>query len=214
MKKVMASVSLLLFAALASAQVPDEARKMVAQEVGGPFLVFHDKAQVDLKLSDKQKEKLLDKLSGYLPEMMPTFEKMKDAQQADKQKMMQELRQKWHKKLTADLKDVLEAKQQERLGQLSIQQEGLFVVLGESETSKKLHITDEQRKQAMGVVQELQKKVEPLIKEAQSGGNHEEIHRKVMKIRKEHEGKIEAILSDAQKKQWKEMIGEPFDLND
>jgi hypothetical protein len=36
----------------------------------------------------------------------------------------------------------------------------------------------------------------------------------MMKIRHEHEGKIEAILSDAQKKQWKEMPGKPLDLGD
>jgi hypothetical protein len=35
-----------------------------------------------------------------------------------------------------------------------------------------------------------------------------------MRIRKEHEAKIEAILTDAQKKQWKEMLGERFTLGD
>ena len=35
-----------------------------------------------------------------------------------------------------------------------------------------------------------------------------------MKIRKEHEGKIEALLTDAQKKQWKEMLGKPLDLDE
>jgi len=58
----------------------------------------------------------------------------------------------------------------------------------------------------MAVVQELQKKIEPLIKEAQSGGNIQELRPKIMKIREEHVGRIEALLSDAQKKQWKEML--------
>ena len=66
----------------------------------------------------------------------------------------------------------------------------------------------------MAIVQELQKKVGPLIKEAQSGGDPEEIRPKVMKIRKEHEDKIEAVLTDAQKKQWKEMLGKPFALDE
>ena len=214
MTKASASVSVLLFAALVAAQVPDEARKHLAQELGGPFLVLHDKAQVELKLSDKQKETLLEKVSEYLPELMQGFEKIKDAKPAERAKMMQEHRQKFHKKLTAVLKDVLDAKQQERLGQLSLRQEGLFAALGENDASKKLKITPEQRKQVMGVVQEMQKKIAPLIKEAQSGGKPEEIRPKVMKLRKEHEAKIEALLTDAQKKQWKEMIGKPFDLND
>ena len=51
----------------------------------------------------------------------------------------------------------------------------------------------------MGVIREMQKKIEPLMKEAQSGRNVEEIRPNVMKIRKDSEAKIEAILSDAQK---------------
>ena len=66
----------------------------------------------------------------------------------------------------------------------------------------------------MAVVMEFQKKVGPLIKEAQSGGNTEEIRPKLMKLKKEHEGKIEAVLTDAQKKQWKEMLGKPLDVDE
>jgi hypothetical protein len=33
---------------------------------------------------------------------------------------------------------------------------------------------------------------------------------RLMKIRKEHEGKIEALLTDAQKKQWQQMLGKPL----
>jgi hypothetical protein len=36
---------------------------------------------------------------------------------------------------------------------------------------------------------------------------------KIMKIREEHEDRIEALLSDAQKKQWKEMLGKPLALD-
>ena len=72
-------------------------------------------------------------------------------------------------------------------------------------------MSKEQRKQFMAVVQEMQKKIEPLIKEAQSGGNPEEIRPRIMKVRREHVGRIETLLSDAQKKQWKEMLGKPLD---
>ncbi len=97
---------------------------------------------------------------------------------------------------------------------MQLQNVGGFALLGDNEAFKKLEITDEQRKQFMAVVQDMQKLIEPLAKEAQSSGNPEEIRAKAMKIREDHEEKIEAILSDAQKKQWKEMLGEPFDLGD
>jgi hypothetical protein len=97
---------------------------------------------------------------------------------------------------------------------VELQQEGAFALLHREEIGKDLKVTDEQRKQFMAVVQDMQKKVQPLIKEAQEGGKADEIRPKVMKIRKEHEGKLEAILSTEQKKQWKEMLGKALDLDD
>src|SRR5262249_49746874 len=111
------------------------------------------------------------------------------------------------------LKKTLKAQQLKRLRQLELQQQGPFA-LGRPELVKELKITVEQRKQFMGVVQEMHKKIEPLMKEAQSGGKPEEIGPKVTKIRKDHEAKIEALLSDAQKQEWKKMLGKPFDLGD
>lgn len=87
-------------------------------------------------------------------------------------------------------------------------------LLEQQEIGKALKVTDEQRKEFMAVVQDMQKKTEPLIKEAQKGGNPEEIRPKIMKVRKEAEGKLEALLTDAQKKQWQEMLGKPLKLDD
>ena len=66
----------------------------------------------------------------------------------------------------------------------------------------------------MTVILEMQTKIAPLLKDVDSGGDPQEIWPKLMKIRKEHEGRIEALLSDAQKKQWKEMLGKPLDLGE
>ena len=117
-----------------------------------------------------------------------------------REKEMQSHRQKSHEKLAALLKETLKAEQLKRLRQLELQQQGAFA-LGRPEIAKELKITVEQRKQLMGVVQEMQKKIEPLMKEAQTGGNPQEIWPKVMKIRTDQEVKIGAILSDAQKTQ-------------
>jgi hypothetical protein len=66
----------------------------------------------------------------------------------------------------------------------------------------------------MAITQELQKQVEPLIKQAQSGGNPDEIRPKVEQLRKDQAKKLEAVLTDAQRKQWKELLGPPFELTD
>jgi hypothetical protein len=195
-------------------EIPDEARKQVVEALGGgPFLVFRDKVQKKLKLSDDQKQKLMDKFPDHAEETRKVFEKIKDLKPEEREKEMQSHRQKAREKLAALLKETLKAEQLKRLRELELRQEGSFA-LGRPEIAKELKITDEQRKQFMGVVQEMQEKIGPLIKEVQSGGNPEEIRPKVMKIRKEHAERLEALLTDAQKKQWKEMLGKSLDLDD
>jgi hypothetical protein len=195
-------------------QIPDENRRQLVQVLGGPFIIFRDKVQGELKLSDEQKQKLLEKFPDHVQETMKVFEKIRDLKPEQREKEMQEHRGKSDQKLSAFLKDVLEPKQQERLLQLQLQQEGAFALLGQNPAFIKLKITDEQRMKFMEVVQDMEKKIQPLIKEVQNGGKPEEIFPKVMKIRKEHEGKIEAILTSDQKNQWNEMLGKPFDLGD
>ena len=82
------------------------------------------------------------------------------------------------------------------------------------EIAKELQITGEQRNQFMGLVQEMTKKLQPLIKEAKSAAKPQEMEKmrqEALKMRQDCLGKMEALMSDAQKKQWQEMIGKPFD---
>jgi hypothetical protein len=193
--------------------VPDQSRKEIVQAIGGPFLVFHDKVSEELKVSEEQKEKLDRELVERIMEAGPFFESLPNVKpQEEREKKLAAYRHKAREKLNAFLKETLKEDQHKRLRQIELQQEGPFVLGGE--VGKALKITDEQRKQFMAVAQELQKKFEPLIKEAQSGGNPVEIRPRMMKFRREQEAKIVGILTDAQKKQWQEMLGKPLDLGD
>src|SRR5207244_2357813 len=105
----------------------------------------------------------------------------------------------------AFLQGLLQEDQSKRLRQVMLQRDRLFALLGNPEITKELEITDRQRQQFVEVAQEMQKKIEPLLKEVQKGGNPQEIGPKIKKIHKEQEERIDALLRDAQKKQWKEM---------
>jgi hypothetical protein len=132
----------------------------------------------------------------------------------EREKEIKAYRPKAQETLAKFLKGALKEEQLKRLRQLELQQEGPFALLHQESVGKELKVTDEQRKQFMGIIQELQKKIAPLIKEAETGGNPEEIRPKVMKIRRDYEGKVEALFTPAQKKQWKEMLGQPLALED
>jgi Spy/CpxP family protein refolding chaperone len=219
MQKVTTRVGVLVFVGLVCTQaaaqdVPEGVRKQIAHALHGPFLVFRDKVQEDLMLTAEQKEKLEQHLKELLPDAMKFFEKLKDLKPEEREKELKAYRPKVQEKLAAILKEALKEDQGKRLRQLELQQEGPFALMHRQGVGKDLKITDEQRKQFMAVIQELQKKIEPLIKEAQSGGNAEEIRPKIMATRKDYEGRIEGLLTDDQKKQWHEMLGKKLNLDE
>jgi hypothetical protein len=192
--------------------VPDENRKELVSALGAPFIVVREKVLDELKASDEQKEKLLQYMMEQIMETGPFLDSLA-ATGEEREKKLNEHRKKAHEKLAKVLKDTLKPEQKKRLRQIELQQERGFA-LGQAEPVKELEITDEQHKQFVAITQEFQKKVHPLLREAQSGGKPEEIRPRVLGMRDEYGKKLEAVLTDAQKKKWKAMLGEPFDLGD
>ena len=199
----------------AAQDIPEEARKGLSNTLQGPFVVFRAKAQEDLKLTDEQKEKLEEHLKVLIQDAMQLFQKIDGLKPEEREKELKAYRPKVQEKLAAVLKETLKDDQRKRLRQIEVQQEGALALWhGDGQIAKDLKITDEQRKQFMPVIQEMQKKIEPLTNEAKSGGNAQEIWPKIMKIRREHEGRIVALLTDAQRKQWNERVGKSLNLDE
>jgi hypothetical protein len=196
----------------AVAQVPDEQRKQVVEALGTQFIVFRDKVLDELKVSDEQREKLMQNLMERIMETGPFLDSLKDAG-PEREKKLEEHRKDAREKLAKQLKDVLQPEQLKRLRQVRLQIEGAFA-LGQDDVRKDLKISQEQMQKFKAIVQALHKKVEPLMKEVHSGGNPEEIRPKIEQVRKDHAKKLEAVLNDAQQKQWKELLGPPFELGD
>ncbi len=178
-------------AAISRAQSP-EAIKHRLHDLGGPFIVYRSHVQEELHLTDDQRQKLLAAMPGYLPKDVKTAEA-------------------WDK-LWVLLKGVLQADQFKRVQQLELQHEGPAALLGRPEIAKELKITDDQRRQFMGIVQDMRQQMGPLMKEAHAGGNRTEIRTKATQIYTDEEAKIEAVLDASQKALWKEQFGKPFDV--
>jgi hypothetical protein len=96
---------------------------------------------------------------------------------------------------------------------LTLQRDGGFALL-QNDVQKDLEISPEQKKKFMALMKELQENIQLMIKAAQSGGKPEELGPKVEQLRKDQGKKLEAALTDAQKKQWQELLGPPFELGD
>ncbi len=191
MKLSCITTTCLLLAAASIAQAQDKELRKLQSESGEPSIITRDYIQDELRLSDDQKKKL-EKTS-------PGFTKVLDSHD--------------NEKLWTYLEETMNAEQFKRFEQLELQHEGP-PALFRPQIAKELQITGEQRNQFMGLVQEMTKEVVPLINESKSAANPEKMEKirlTVIKLRLDCLGKMEALMSDGQKKQWQEMIGKPFD---
>jgi hypothetical protein len=196
------------------AQLPDEARKQLVEALGGAFIIFRDKVQHELKLSDEQQQKLQEQVRTHVQDTMNFFDTMKDLKPEEQPKRLQEHRRKSEERLTLFLKETLDARQQHRLFQVQLQQAGAFALLGQNEAFLKLNITDQQREKFFDVHRDMEKTIQALMQQVPGPANPSEMRPKVMKIRKNHEARIQALLSERQKKQWQELLGKPLVLDD
>jgi hypothetical protein len=169
--------------------------------------------QRDLGLSDEQKKKLQKRLADTTQIAGRFFQSLDGKADEERQKALHAYRERGQETLTAFLQGLLGDEQLHRLRQVMLQQEGVFA-LGNPEVGQELGLTDEQRQGFAEVVQKMQKEIEPLMKEAQKSGKHEEIRPRAMKVRADAAGRIDALLTDVQKKRWKELLGKPLDLGD
>jgi hypothetical protein len=191
-----------------SQEIPEEARQKLVHELGHAFIIFREPVQAELKLTGEQKAKLDQQLRQQLPDAMRFFQQVDGLKHEEEDKARADYLPKALARLEPALKEILTESQRTRLQQMVMQREGLF---GGGETLDILHVTQEQRMQFMAVVQQTQQKIQPLLEEAQKGGNPAEFQHKVLKMRSDLEASLEALLTEAQKKQWKEMLGKPVD---
>jgi len=200
----------------ASAQAPikeisEETLKKLRHEVGGPFIVSRDKVQEDLQLTTEQKERLQRRLGELVPDFVQLSQKIQGLKPEDRKTELKAYRPKAQAQLAATLKETLDEGQRARLRQLELQREGLR----NAQIWKDLRVTDEQRTQFMAMMQQAQNETRSQMEELKNGGaRKDEIQPKVIKIREDLERKMEALLTDPQRKQWQEMQGKPMDLAD
>lgn len=112
-----------------------------------------------------------------------------------------------------ELSDILKKAQIERLKQIELQNMEIGAFF-KDEVKMALKLTDEQKNTMDVIATEASKAINNAFKESRAGGEfasdkYEEFWRKT---EKESYDKAIALLTEEQKKKWKEMIGEPFDL--
>jgi hypothetical protein len=108
------------------------------------------------------------------------------------------------------LAEVLNEKQAKRLRQIDLQVRGVNA-FNDSKVQSQLKITDEQKENIKTIITESGKERQEIFKEAQ-GGNFEGMQEKMTALTKETQEKVQGVLTADQRKQWRQMIGDEFKL--
>jgi hypothetical protein len=111
--------------------------------------------------------------------------------------------------------EVLKPEQAKRLKQIERQMAGVYAFLDE-EVAKEMKLTDDQKGKLMGIITELQKEITKLAKENLGEISFDSkktiAHIKAAQIlTTAARDNIVEVLTDDQRKAWKELIGEPFE---
>jgi Spy/CpxP family protein refolding chaperone len=171
--------------------------------MSGAMLLGNEGVQKELKLTDDQKTKVQEFAQAQREKM---GEAMREAQ-GDPDKMRQLMKEATE---AGDkfVKETLKPEQQKRLKQIEYQNNVLPTLSANEEVQKTLKLTDEQKEKLKTLADDLNKDRRELFQ----AGPGPETMQKMQALTKDYTTKAQAVLTDAQKKEWKELTGEPFEV--
>jgi Spy/CpxP family protein refolding chaperone len=171
--------------------------------VGGGkiFLLQSEDVQKELKLTDTQ----IDKVKEMAEKQKNAFKDIpKDKE--ERLKKIEEIRKEMQER-EKQIAELLKPEQAKRLDQIMLQQQGAAGLLS-PKVVEDLKITDEQKTKITEAITDSAKELGDLLK----GGKIDpaELRKKLAEQPTKTMEKAINVLTPDQKKQWKEMVGEPF----
>ena len=176
---------------------------------GGPAQLLNNKSvQTELKMTDEQITKAKDLAKEINDKHKDDFAAARAIEDREERgQKMQALNKTVTEEVMKGLPDVLNPDQVKRFKQITVQTQGVRAFSDET-VQKELKLTDDQKDKIKTISDDLGQESRSIF---QSGGDFQENFKKVQGLQKEASEKITAVLTDDQKKTWKEMVGEPFD---
>jgi hypothetical protein len=173
----------------------------------GVSLLVNKSVQKELKLSDEQIEKATKASTDLNERRQEKFGELRDLEQAERQEKMQALGKEFAAESKKLADGIIKPEQAKRFGEISVQVMG-FSAFNDADIQKKLSMTDEQKNKIKDMQQEMMDKATSIREEFQN--DQAGRTKKMTELRDELKSKATTLLTDDQKKTWKEMTGEPF----
>jgi len=175
---------------------------------GGAFFLMAPNVQKDLKLSDEQTGKVQDTLREVMEKHREDYAGLRDASPQERQTKMQAI----SKTVNDEVKKALSlsAEQSKRFDQITLQTRGVQAFLDPS-VAEKVKLTDDQKSKIREIGESSRGNRAGLGKDA-TKEERAEAAKKRLETQRENMTKVQALLTDDQKKAWKELTGDPIEI--
>jgi hypothetical protein len=176
---------------------------------GIAMLIGNASVQSELKLDDQQKEKAKEVADKNREKFQAARQGLEGLEGEERRTKFQELAKEVNESTLKAIGEFMKPEQITRLKQISYQERGA-PAFSDPEVATKLNLTDSQKGDIKTIVDESNEQMRDLRQQFQD--DREGAMKKMAEIRKATLEKVTAKLNDEQQKQWKELIGAPFEV--
>jgi Spy/CpxP family protein refolding chaperone len=176
---------------------------------GGAGFLAAPNVQKDLKLTDTQVGKIQETLREIREKHQDEFASLRDLSQEDRQAKMRGLTN----TISDEVKKALAftADQSKRFDQISLQTHGLMA-FGDPTVAERLKLTDHQKAKIREIAEASRGQFGGALNKDASEQERTDARNKRAATQKENMTKVQALLTVDQKQAWKELTGEPIEI--
>ena len=176
---------------------------------GGANFLRASNVQKDLKLSDEQVGKIQETLQASREKHQDEYAALRDASPEERAAKAAAL----SKTVSEEVKKALalSAEQTKRFDQISLQEQGVRAFADPS-VAAKLNLTDAQKSTVREVIESARGQGRGAFNKDASEAERAEARKKRAETTRTNLAKIVAVLTDAQKATWSELIGTPIEI--
>jgi len=191
---------------------------------GGPMMLIQNSSvQKELKLTDDQIQKINEARESINNKHKDERDALRNLEGEVQREKGQELRKKVTEETNQALAGILKPEQLKRYKEITLQQEGMRAFNTE-EVQKALKLTDDQKDKIKTINEDAAKDMRELFPQGFRGRGGDkggappdpaafkERMTKIAAMNKETMERINSVLTGEQKKAWKDMTGEPFEI--
>lgn len=177
-------------------------------------LLQNESVQKELKIDKAQAAKLKEAVTKVQDQHKDDFAKLRDLGQEERRTKSEELNKTVSAETLKAVSGILSADQTKRLKQIELQQTGVRA-FSRPDVQQALKLTDEQKDALKTIAEDTAKQQRELFQGARGqggAGRGQGNTEKMTALRKESMERVQKMLSADQKKAWKDLTGDAFEI--